>query len=443
MRAEDPTVDSTRIRPYVDLVEVRTLGGTHMRDRRRGVSLFVLLLLLVFAVASALPGQAGAAPKKAWTIMVFIDGDNDLDYQGWMTLDLLAAGLSSPSALNVVALYDHYGAAGAERYLVTADGYTKVGDVAEPDMGSGASVAEFVTWAMTAYPADRYTLDLWDHGGGWMYFSRDSTSDTRMYISDLAAGMAAAEQAVGDTIDVTVFEACTMAQMEIAYQLKDVTGVELGTEVTMDAEGPPWHWICAALEDDPAIETVALGRFIADEYVRYYMMGKASGGAGNDDLIATFSSTDESTQTATAQAIDQLALALTARMRLYKSKLGSAATYARNQCFESVMGLFWFSDAWVLCDRLKKSIGDPEIDALAGQVKACIEAGTYCATSHQQDTRSHGLTLAFPPNATHYYDNYYGRVYDDVGLFFTQDTHWDEMLKAYYRTASGRHRNKS
>lgn len=128
-------------------------------------------------------------------------------------------------------------------------------------------------------------------------------------------------------------------------------------------------------------------------------------------------------------------------MSVYKSQLGSAAAYAKNQCFESIMGLFWFSDACAICDQLQKKIDDPQIDALAGQVKVCLETGTYCATSHQQERRSFGLTLAFPPSAPHYYDNYYHRVYDDIGLYFPQDTHWDEMLKAYYVVGSGKHKH--
>jgi len=408
--------------------------------KRLGLAAMLAVLLALCLLTAAGPAPAGAAPSKAWTIMVFLNGDNNLDFEGWWTLDLLSQGLQKPSDVNVVALYDHYGPGGAEKYLVTADGYTKIGDVAEPDMGSGATVASFLIWAMKAYPADKYILDLWDHGGGWMYYSRDSTSGTRMYIADLAAGMATAERAVGDKVDMTLFEACTMAQVEIAYQLRGVTDVELGTEVTMDAEGPPWHWTVATMEADPGIAPVALGRVIADQYVKYYSTGKKDGGNGNGDVIGTFSSTDESTQVALAQAVDQLALALIPKMSLYKSQLGSAAAYAKNQCFESIMGLFWFSDAWALCDQLQKSIDDPLIDYWAGEVKARIETGTYCAASHQQDTRSYGLTLAFPPSAPHYYDNYYHRIYDDIGLFFPQDTHWDEMLKAYYAVSSGEHK---
>jgi len=408
-----------------------------MRGSRRSAVLVVLFLLSGFLLAAAQPSAAAAPAKKAWTVMLYLNGDNNLDFEGWWTMDLMAAGLkASGSNVNVVVLYDHYGPGGAEKYLITAGKYTKIGTVAEPDMGSPAALQSFVTWAMKAYPADKYILDLWDHGGGWMYMSRDDTSHSRMYVADIGNAMAAAEKTVGDVVDMTLFEACTMAQAEVAYQLKGVTKVELGTEVTMDAEGPPWNWICASMEADPSIAPLALGKIIADDYVLYYETKKQDGGNGNGDVIGTFSSIDESKQVALAKAVDQLSLALIAKMGLYKSQLGSAASYAKNQCFESIMGVFWFSDAWALCNELQKSIDDPLIDYWAGQVKAQIKDGSYCATSHQQDTRSYGMTLAFPPNAPHYYDNYYGRVYDDIGLFFPQDTHWDEMLRAYY-VASG------
>ena len=43
----------------------------------------------------------------------------------------------------------------------------EVADLGEVNMADGATLVDFVTWAMQKYPADKYVLILSDHGMGW------------------------------------------------------------------------------------------------------------------------------------------------------------------------------------------------------------------------------------------------------------------------------------
>ena len=40
-------------------------------------------------------------------------------------------------------------------------------DLGATNMGDGAALADFVTWARTNYPAKKTMLAIWDHGQGW------------------------------------------------------------------------------------------------------------------------------------------------------------------------------------------------------------------------------------------------------------------------------------
>ena len=184
----------------------RVLEAAHplraVQDRLVTYLLAALVLAALLTIALAAPAlakrgkvgharraahRAATAPAAAaltlasptpWTFMVYLDGDNDLDPWGWYTLDLMAQGLAAGGYGNVAipVLYDHWGDLGAEQGIVTAQGYVKLADVPEPDMSSGDTLAAFMAWAMKGWPAERYVLDLWDHGSGWQYLCSDSTT---------------------------------------------------------------------------------------------------------------------------------------------------------------------------------------------------------------------------------------------------------------------------
>jgi len=92
------------------------------------LALVAVLLLALCAPASAKKGgKKGAvqappppapsvsyalpAPPSAWTFMIYLDGDNDLDPWGRYTIDLMAQGLAAGDFGNVAipVLYDHFG----------------------------------------------------------------------------------------------------------------------------------------------------------------------------------------------------------------------------------------------------------------------------------------------------------------------------------------------
>ena len=59
------------------------------------------------------------------------------------------------------------------RYLVTYDddlnnlGSEMLMDLGEKNMGDANTLADFLTWAIQTYPADKHVLIMSDHGMGW------------------------------------------------------------------------------------------------------------------------------------------------------------------------------------------------------------------------------------------------------------------------------------
>ena len=157
----------------------------------------------------------------------------------------------------IPVLYDHWWDGGAEQGVVTAQGYVKLADVPEPDMSSGDTLAAFMEWAMEGWPAERYVLDLWDHGSGWQYLSPTDTTkaagddplDGRMMVDELARGIRLGEEAVGPPRSTwSSSRRATWAMVEVSYELRGLCDVAVGTQLTQDFEGIPWERTMATLD---------------------------------------------------------------------------------------------------------------------------------------------------------------------------------------------------
>jgi hypothetical protein len=406
-----------------------TVPAAAREERPVTTALMASLLLLAVALALAVlaaPARAQDSPND-WTVMVYLDGDNNLDYEGWWTMDAMAAGLDPDGAVEVVVLYDHEGVGGAEEYVITSAGPDKVADVPEPDMGSGATLEAFVTRAMTEHPADHYILDIWDHGGGWIYVCVDDTSETRMMIPAMGAALGSATSAVGDTIDIVNFEACSMQTIEVADQIAGAADFVCATEVTMDAYGPPWTSILAAIEADPAQPVADVCRTMVDTYVADKIARCDS------RIVAQYSAVETAKLGALVEACDGLSRTLTAGMDAWYTAIGAAGSTARCQVWMSYMGVFWFADVWTFANAIETRIDDPQVDAWCAQVKETFAAAIYDQHPAMRRARLRGLTVNWPPNwALYEAINYFKLSYDASGLVFPDTTGWDEMLEAYY-----------
>jgi hypothetical protein len=158
----------------------------------------VLLLVLACLVATCgvrdhaaqPPNGRGAAaqessPRRAeWTVMVYADGDNNLEEA--MLIDFgEISKVGSTDAVNVLVQLDRIGKyVTAEhdvfpywtqtlRFRVARGQWPVPGstptsyDIGETNMGDGRTLADFIAWSRANFPARRYALIISDHGQGW------------------------------------------------------------------------------------------------------------------------------------------------------------------------------------------------------------------------------------------------------------------------------------
>ena len=264
------------------------------------VSATVLALLCVAAVLAA-AGSARAAsspaPQAAWTIALYANGDNDLMYT-WPRFTLPALERIPPNgAVNVVAMLDKPRKDGAWLSRISGPSVETVKHFTdERNFGSGATFEWFLEQIHARFPSDHLLVVGWDHGYGWHYFSKDFTSSDKILLPELTKAIVDA----GVPIDILGFDACNMADTDVAYELAStgLVGHFVASEETVDQDGYPYDNMFTPLAYDPRREPDTVVTDMLAGWQRYYgsrrnfnwvslsAVDLATNAATKDDLVA-------------------------------------------------------------------------------------------------------------------------------------------------------------
>ncbi len=218
-------------------------------------------------------------PKaKSFTMMVYMVGSDLESFDQAASSDLrqmIAGNLSDK--LNVVLQTGgstqwhtpQFVADWAQRWRLTQDGFEELGEqlpqlnMAEPD-----TLRDFVTFAATNYPADRYGLVFWNHGGGAVKgFGYDENFDMdALTLQELYAALNGATNDSGIAFEWIGFDACLMATVETAYMMSPFSRYMIASEELEPNHGWNYEPIVTALADDPSMSGAQLGDVIIDSY---------------------------------------------------------------------------------------------------------------------------------------------------------------------------------
>lgn len=270
--------------------------------------LWIVLLLQGLAL-SFFGGVASAqSQEKAWTIMVFINADNNLDSAGVADVNEMER-VGSNERVNVLVQLDRSEVEGTTRLYVERDDSPEVTspvvlDLGEVDMGDWKQAFDFFSWGVQNYPAERYAFVIWNHGRGWRRqtdggtvittgtsggddkgVSYDDGSGNHIKTTELRPMMAAMAERLGRRVDLLGFDACLMQMGEVAGEVKDHVAVQVGAEHVEASDGWPYDEIIAALQARPDMDEKALGKEIVDLYVNSYRDGSQGSENANQSAL--------------------------------------------------------------------------------------------------------------------------------------------------------------
>jgi hypothetical protein len=234
-------------------------------------------------------GTMDPPPQKNWTIMAYIDGDNDVEKYMFAALDEMEQA-GSDNNINIVFQFDGFSrvkesfpVSGRDgeawrgylepeqiedpslvQFLPGPDGGYYLGEV---NMGSPATLSAFVQWAITWFPANKYALIISNHGAGWKGVAVDDTSaEDWLYMGELKSALAP----VPVVLDILGFEACLMGMIEVGYQVYEAADILVASEEVMRVAGWPHNTILAGLKANPGWSGTQLATRIVNDFHTYY-----------------------------------------------------------------------------------------------------------------------------------------------------------------------------
>jgi hypothetical protein len=251
-----------------------------------------------------------------WTILVYMDADNDLEQYAFEDINSMEL-VGSTTQMSIIVFVDFWDGAhapytGAKCYRIAQDfdeGVITSPELAsplpsEPDMADWQTLRDFIVFGQSCAPADRYLLVIWDHGEGFYGVCLDDTSGYAMSIDGLAQALSSSLE----RIDVVAFDACMMAQLEVAYQVRNSTDVLVFSEAGIPLTGFPYEDILAAISFTNPATPEEVANLIVCNYTQAYGPGGRYGYQNRTDVC--LSAVRTSSLDAVVGALDDLAGAL-------------------------------------------------------------------------------------------------------------------------------------
>jgi len=411
------------------------------------VTVAMIAVMASSAVAVNNPPSSDDAPHK-WTIAMYWCSDNSLDEYTDYFVNLWGESLTNRDDIALCMFFDR-AELPANISTLTEDGWVEEADLGEVDSSSPDTLASFITYALTEpkLASENFMLMIQDHGNGYLGLCSDEglpDSDllkTWMSIDGLGNGINSALIETGKSIDIIALDACTLASIEIAYELRGTASYLVASQLGVPFDGMDYHALLSGLSETPSIEPLDLACKLVDDYAAWYsaplhtlptlypyMQDYASLSVINlnalSGLVGAF-----------ADFTDAVTPKITSLGKLMKT----AAVQADVSLWMNNMGTWFYPDIRIMFTNLAASTESayPEVsDACGDIVTAANLAIVHDWASWRMRGLVTGLSVFVPPSIgifEVYWDSF-DRAYDNVGLDFLDDSGWDTVLLEYFCT---------
>ncbi len=236
--------------------------------------------------------QSESVAAKEWTVMVFINGKNNLEIAGLLNVNQMET-VGSDKNINIVVEFGRMKGqdgdidldgdwTGSRRLYIKKDNDEEkitspiIMETENVDMGDYKRAADFVKWSKVHYPAKKYMLVLWNHGTGWLDVAQGNRTrnkgisyddETGNYVRTIEIGKILKE---AGKVDILAFDACLMQMAEVAYEVKDYADIIVGAEETVPGYGYPYDMFLGALKRMPYASAEDFSGLIVESFESFY-----------------------------------------------------------------------------------------------------------------------------------------------------------------------------
>lgn len=394
---------------------------------RKSLICVTVCIAAAFAALCA-PARAARPPVKPWTIMVYINGKNNLEDMAFYNFFQMES-VGSTSNVNVVVQLGRTsgsnhtsldgGWTGCRRYLI--EQHVDTDTISSPmlsstavcDMGDYNDAIDFFAWAKSNYPAQHYMTILWDHGSGWWargpIRSRGIAFDdeTGHNITTPQMGLIMSSLTF---VDIYGSDACMMQTAEVAYEIKDYVDYVVGSQENEPGEGYQYANFLAAVNASD-LTPMAVASAAVQSYIDQY----------SDQATQSYAITSQLSSLVTL--LDVMAAAL--QNANEHSVVDRAA--AETLVYGQYGTIYAERDLAAFADRVAIYTSSAPVRAAAQAVSAHVRSSLipYNRTKGSAYAKSYGMSIHLP-------DRYSMSGYAD--LAFAADSGWPDFLVWLYGT---------
>lgn len=357
-------------------------------------------------------------PSDSWTIIVYGHADHNLSQS--LVADMLEMEkVGSGSGLNIVVQADFDASAannglpaelktGVTRFLVTkgtdpsAIGSRVIERLPESNNMDDPKVLEdFMTWAIQKYPAKKYGLVFWNHGGQYVGYggdSQDGTLKEKGILSTLQIRTVMNKVRPAGTTpswDFVGFDTCLMGGAEVLYDFAPLTDVFIACpEIDM---GDGWNYeVLNLLKERPTMTGLEFALEESASWKEHHMKE----GKDADLELAAHSIYDLRKFTAFETEFRAFATALLGVTDAAAAEIPKHRVDTTQYSVPEVKDLGKptdFVDLGEYADRLISSTTIPAaVKASAQRLVAAIDAMVVSKVMGKAKLKAHGLSVYYP-----------------------------------------------
>ncbi len=347
--------------------------------------------------------------RPAWTILYYASAENGRASFVFDDLnEMEAAGATDQVRLVAQVDWPEGGPAGTAetvRYAIQPDADAAqlasqpVAALGEANLGDPAALADFLTWGMATYPANRYALVLGDFGGGWRGCCFDNTigaagASDHLTLPDLDEALAAAAKAAGSRFEVMAFSAGLMNQLDVLQVLVPYAAYAVASPSLMPGDGWDWQAVVTQLNAQP----LADGRQLTGDMTTAFVNTQRQ--LAGDEFV-TMAAVDLAQVPALAAAVETLALTLQSDPALYGALAANARRGAQRygQAALDDAGAIAAVDLLHAAAILAETAPPGELQSAAAAVTSAIQSVVVGFDHGQGLPNGRGIALYWPASA--------------------------------------------
>lgn len=287
------------------------------------------------------------------------------------------------------------------------------------DMSNPETLKNFIVDAVGKFPSDYVCLVLNDHGGGFTGAMTDDSDGNFMSMPQIKQALTDAQAITGKKIDIVGFDACLMAEAEVAYELKDNANIMLASEESEGGPGWTYNSMLGGQTMGEAIKTAQESMIhkidVGPEEFAKIVVNINQQHQGD---ISTFSALNLGKMDEFKDNMQGLAQAVrkTEDKAAVKNAIAQAEAYGG--------GWLPYRDIHDVQHMAELIAGATSDEALKAACQKVIDGmgGLVIANENSPETHpnSHGISVYTPTDSSTV-----GYNYGDLG--FAKETEWDEM----------------